>query len=145
MLGCDVLPEAADADIIEGMAVASADKREYLAGTGQICEHNSVERDDNDPVRPFYRFSPIWPKSYEHCLFSHWCSLPYSVVLEGKKGAPMHNSSLLVLDYVGPAVGAAVFVLAMSFVKEPTRRSFNALFVAGASGVYLSGGFGVWE
>jgi hypothetical protein len=49
------------------------------------------------------------------------------------------------IDYVGPAIGAAIFVLVMSFVKEPTRRSFNAIFVAGASGVYLSGGFGVWE
>jgi hypothetical protein len=57
----------------------------------------------------------------------------------------MHNPSLLMIDYVGPAIGAALFVLAMSFVKEPTRRSFNAIFVAGASGVYLSGGFGVWE
>ena len=57
----------------------------------------------------------------------------------------MHNSSLLVIDYVGPAIGAALFVVVMSFVKEPTRRSFNAIFVAGASGVYLSGGFGAWE
>jgi len=57
----------------------------------------------------------------------------------------MHNPSLLIIDYAGPAIAAALFVLAMSFVKEPTRRSFNAIFVAGASGVYLSGGFGVWE
>ena len=57
----------------------------------------------------------------------------------------MHNPSLLVSDYIGPAIGAGVFVMAMSFVKEPSRRSFNALFVAGASGVYLSGGFGAWE
>src|SRR5207249_1688699 len=27
----------------------------------------------------------------------------------------------------------------------PSRKTFNAIFVAGASGVYLSGGFGVWE
>jgi hypothetical protein len=57
----------------------------------------------------------------------------------------MHNSWLLVIDYAGPALGAAVFILAISFVREPTRRNFNALFVAGASGVYLRGGFGVWE
>jgi hypothetical protein len=57
----------------------------------------------------------------------------------------MHNPSVLMIDYVGPALGAALLVLAMSFVKEPTRRSSNAIFVAGASGVYLSGGFGVWE
>ena len=33
----------------------------------------------------------------------------------------------------------------MSLVKEPARRTFNAILVAGASGVYLSGGFGPWE
>jgi len=33
----------------------------------------------------------------------------------------------------------------MSLLKEPTRRHFNAIFLAGAAGVYLSGGFGVWE
>ena len=49
------------------------------------------------------------------------------------------------MDYMGPAIGAVLFVLAMSLVPEPTRRTFNAVFVAGASGVYLSGGFGVWE
>ena len=52
---------------------------------------------------------------------------------------------LLATDYVGPAIGAALFVLLMQAVPEPTRRTFNAVFVAGASGVYLSGGFGVWE
>ena len=58
----------------------------------------------------------------------------------------MHSAPpLLVMDYVGPALGAVVFVLVMSLVKEPTRRTFNAIFVAGASGVYLSGGFGPWE
>ncbi len=36
-------------------------------------------------------------------------------------------------------------MLFMSLVPEPTRKAFNAIFVAGASGVYLSGGFGVWE
>ena len=49
------------------------------------------------------------------------------------------------MDYVGPVIGAVVFVVVMSLVKEPSRRTFNAIFVAGASGVYLSGGFGPWE
>ena len=49
------------------------------------------------------------------------------------------------LDIVGPAIGACVFALIMSRVREPTRRTLNAVIVAGASGVYLSGGFGVWE
>ena len=58
----------------------------------------------------------------------------------------MHNPPPLhVVDYIGPAVGAVAFVLVMSLVKEPARRRFNAIFVAGASGVYLSGGLGPWE
>ena len=51
-----------------------------------------------------------------------------------------------VMDYVGPAIGAGLFVLMMSRVPEPTRRTLNAMIVAGASGVYISGGgFGMWE
>jgi len=51
-----------------------------------------------------------------------------------------------VIDYVGPVLGAGLFVLMMSRVPEPTRRILNALIVAGASGVYISGGgFGAWE
>ena len=57
----------------------------------------------------------------------------------------MHTVPLTVLDYVGPAVGALVFVGVMSLVVEPTRRTLNAVILAGASGVYLSGGFGPWE
>jgi hypothetical protein len=49
------------------------------------------------------------------------------------------------MDYIGPAIAAAVFVVVMSQVPEPTRRILNAVLVAGALGVYLSGGFGVWE
>lgn len=52
---------------------------------------------------------------------------------------------LLLIDCIGPAIGAAVFVLLMQAAPEPRRRTFNTVFVAGASGVYLSGGFGVWE
>jgi uncharacterized protein DUF6010 len=57
----------------------------------------------------------------------------------------METAPLVVMDYIGPAVGALVFVGAMSLVAEPTRRALNAVIVAGASGVYLSGGFGLWE
>jgi Family of unknown function (DUF6010) len=52
---------------------------------------------------------------------------------------------LVAMNYFGPVFSAAVFVLVMSQVKEPSRRTFNAIFVAGASGVYLNGGFGIWE
>jgi hypothetical protein len=50
------------------------------------------------------------------------------------------------MDVVGPIIGAAVFIAVMSIVREPTRRTLNAVIVAGAGGAYLSGGgFGPWE
>jgi hypothetical protein len=49
------------------------------------------------------------------------------------------------LDVLGPALGAVVFVLVMSLVREPARRRFNAIFVAGAGAAYLNGGLGLWE
>ncbi len=48
-------------------------------------------------------------------------------------------------DYLGPVVGGLVFVLLMSLLREPTRRDFNAIFVGGAMGAYISGGLGLWE
>ena len=59
----------------------------------------------------------------------------------------MHSAPpLVVMDVLGPVLGAVVFVMIMSCVREPARRRFNAVFVAGASGAYLSGGgFGPWE
>jgi Family of unknown function (DUF6010) len=57
----------------------------------------------------------------------------------------MQTAPLVVMDYAGPAVGAVAFVAVMSLVAEPTRRTLNAIILAGASGVYLSGGFGPWE
>lgn len=57
----------------------------------------------------------------------------------------MHSRSLNVMDFVGPILGAIGFVFATSRVPEPARRTFNAVFAAGAIGVYLSGGFGAWE
>jgi hypothetical protein len=52
---------------------------------------------------------------------------------------------LLAADYLGPVCAAALFVVLMQFVREPSRRIFNAVLVAGTAGTYLSGGFGGWE
>jgi Family of unknown function (DUF6010) len=57
----------------------------------------------------------------------------------------MEPPPLSLTDVVGPLVGAVLFVALMSLVREPVRRHVNAILVAGASGVYLSGGFGLWE
>ena len=42
-----------------------------------------------------------------------------------------HPPPLVLMDYVGPALGAVVFVLLMSQLKEPTRRTVNAMLAAG--------------
>jgi hypothetical protein len=58
----------------------------------------------------------------------------------------MHSPPpLQTMDYLGPAIGAVLFVLGMSLVKEPIRKTLNAILAAGSCGVYLSGGFGLWE
>jgi hypothetical protein len=58
----------------------------------------------------------------------------------------MHRSlPIQAADYFGPVIGGLVFIALMSFMKEPTRRNFNAIFVAGAMGAYISGGLGSWE
>jgi Family of unknown function (DUF6010) len=52
---------------------------------------------------------------------------------------------LSAMNFIGPAIGAIIFVLFMSLVPEPQRHRFNAILVAGSAGVYISGGFGAWE
>ncbi|MFF5404996.1 DUF6010 family protein [Streptomyces misionensis] len=48
--------------------------------------------------------------------------------------------------YVSPIVVGIAYCLLMSLIKEPHRRRFNAIMLAGAGAAYLSGGgFGPWE
>jgi len=49
------------------------------------------------------------------------------------------------MNFIGPVIGAIIFVLLMSLVAGPQRQRLNAIFVAGSAGVYISGGFGAWE
>lgn len=59
---------------------------------------------------------------------------------------PFASRAMHSVDWIAPVVVAAVFVLGMSAVREPARRRFNAIFVAGAGAAYLSGGgLGVLE
>jgi hypothetical protein len=54
-------------------------------------------------------------------------------------------AAIVPMNYIGPALGAVVFIAIMSLVPHPARRSFNAIFAAGAVGAYIGGGFGPWE
>ena len=71
--------------------------------------------------------------------------MPVSYIPHHWRVPTVTTTAIHLIDALGPAFGAAVFVLLMSFLREPSRKTFNPIFVAGASGVYLSGGFGVWE
>jgi hypothetical protein len=50
-----------------------------------------------------------------------------------------------VLQIVAAPAIAVIFTAACSLVKEPSRRNFSAIILAGAGAAYLSGGFGKWE
>jgi Family of unknown function (DUF6010) len=49
------------------------------------------------------------------------------------------------MDLIAPVLVAILFVSACSFFREPNRRNFNAIMIAGAGAAYLNGGFGKWE
>ncbi len=46
---------------------------------------------------------------------------------------------------IAAVIVACAFISIMSFVKEPQRQKLNAIILAGAAGVYWSGGLGQWE
>ena len=46
---------------------------------------------------------------------------------------------------ISPLLVAGVFILLCGLLREPGRRQFSAIFIAGAGAAYLSGGLGVWE
>jgi hypothetical protein len=50
------------------------------------------------------------------------------------------------IQWIVPVVIAMVFILLTSLIKEPARKKFMVVLIAGAGGAYLSGGgFGPWE
>ncbi|TXS45517.1 hypothetical protein EAO75_22015 [Streptomyces sp. uw30] len=50
------------------------------------------------------------------------------------------------MQYVAPIGVGLLYALVMSLIREPHRRRFNAVMVAGAGAAYLSGGgLGGWE
>ena len=49
------------------------------------------------------------------------------------------------IQWVTPIVIAMAFILLVFLIKEPARKKFMAILIAGAGSVYWSGGFGPWE
>ena len=59
---------------------------------------------------------------------------------------PVHAPPAVhIMDVVGPIFIGVLYVFACSFFKEPSRRNFNAIMIAGAGAAYLNGGLGLWE
>jgi hypothetical protein len=57
----------------------------------------------------------------------------------------MKAAALEVMRVFGPILVAIIYIWACSFFREPNRRNFNAIMIAGAGAAYLNGGLGVWE
>lgn len=57
----------------------------------------------------------------------------------------LSGTAIGVVDLVAPVVVALVFIALVSLIREPHRREFNAIMVAGAGAAYLGAGLGPWE
>lgn len=49
------------------------------------------------------------------------------------------------MQILGPILIGVLFITAASLFREPNRRQFMAIMIAGAGAAYLNGGFGKWE
>jgi hypothetical protein len=52
---------------------------------------------------------------------------------------------LRAIEILGPILVGILFVFACSLIREPNRRNFMAIMIAGAGAAYLNGGLGKWE
>ena len=52
---------------------------------------------------------------------------------------------LTIPEIVSPVIVAVGFIAACSLLKEPNRRNFSAIMIAGAGAAYLNGGLMGWE
>ena len=52
---------------------------------------------------------------------------------------------LTTVQMILPLIVAVVFIAGCSLFKEPARRNFSAIMIAGAGAAYLNGGLGGWE
>ena len=53
--------------------------------------------------------------------------------------------ALTIPEMILPLIGALAFIAGCSLFKEPARRNFSAIMVAGAGAAYLNGGLMGWE
>lgn len=56
-----------------------------------------------------------------------------------------HRPALTIANLISPLIVAGVFILLCSLLREPHRKQFSAIMLAGAGAAYLGGGLGVLE
>jgi Family of unknown function (DUF6010) len=49
------------------------------------------------------------------------------------------------MNYIAPVLIGLLYITLSSLFREPNRRKFNAVMIAGAGAAYLNGGLGGWE
>lgn len=52
---------------------------------------------------------------------------------------------ITIIELISPLVVALIFITLCSLFKEPNRRNFSAIMIAGAGSAYLNGGLLGWE
>jgi hypothetical protein len=100
----------------------------------RLCALLGIHRLTNERSAPF-----------NHCSSAPYCPTIRKQRLPKENRMPTNHETQPTLAWVLPVVIALVFITAASLLKEPGRRQFMAVMIAGAGATYLSGGFGLWE
>jgi hypothetical protein len=111
-------PHTAHPDVVCGTPTGVAHAPEHLTRCSKVAEHNAVEHDYRDDVLP--------PRASWLDSYGYWAFLPLADHVAMSK-----IESMILMDVLGPAIGAGVFVSVMSLVREPTRRTLNAVIGRG--------------
>lgn len=57
----------------------------------------------------------------------------------------LHTPPVYAINIMAALIITIVFIVLVSFIREPYRQQFNALLIAGAGTVYWNAGLGGWE
>lgn len=138
--------QTADPHLVARATGRITNTAKYLARGRKVARNHTVESHHGDHVRfSQARKIAVWLKSFEHCLFRHSSKYRtfHTIRMKGRFRVDFACNGCHELR--GPHHRRPHIRAADVTVARTPRRTFNAMFVAGACGVYLSGGFGRWE
>lgn len=55
------------------------------------------------------------------------------------------DDQITIVNILAPIGVAVIYITLSSLIKEPGRKKFNAIMIAGAGAAYIGGGLGPWE